>query len=84
MAIEKQILGEYVTVVPDGTLEYRIHYTIIEDGAEIAQRNHRTTFPPTAVIANLPTLRLRRVAAAVWTAQVIADYQAKVAANAQS
>lgn len=72
--ITKELVGEIITVVPNGVLEYRVRWNIVEDGEVIAERNHRTTFAPTAVIANLPTQRLRRVATAVWTQEVIDAY----------
>ena len=72
--ITRELAGETITIVPNGVLEYRVRWNIVEDGEVIAERNHRTTFVPTSVIADLPSVRLRRVATAVWTQAVIDAY----------
>jgi len=74
MALTKDV-QEFIGIVHNGVLEYRRTVRAFDDdGSVIGERHNRTTFVPTDTIANLPTQRLRRVATAVWTQEVIDAY----------
>lgn len=75
-------IAEFIGVTNNGILEYRRTVRAFDDdGSLLGERHHRTTFPPTTDPATLPAGRLRRVANAVWTPEVIAAYIAASAAQ---
>lgn len=62
-------------------LQVREATTIMRDGAEIAKTFHRWSFAPGDDVSDMPA-NVQAVAAAAWTPEVIAAYQAYVAAQA--
>lgn len=68
-------------VGPHLILQVREAATIMRDGAEIAKTFHRWSFAPGDDVSDMPA-NVQAVAAAAWTPEVIAAYQAYVAAQA--
>jgi DNA-binding transcriptional LysR family regulator len=69
---------DQITVTENGTVLYREATRILKDGEQIAQTFHRTSLEPGHDLMNLPD-NVSAVCNAVWTAEVIAAYQAEQA-----
>ena len=67
-----------IEIVGLGHLQVREATTIMRDGEEIAKTYHRWSFEPGADVSAMPT-NVQAIAAAAWTPEVIAAYQAQVA-----
>jgi hypothetical protein len=67
--------------VENGTLQVRQVTRILEDGQQLSSSYHRWSFAPGSDISEQPS-NVQAVAAAVWTAEVIAAYEAQLAASA--
>lgn len=79
MAFTKVIERE-ITVQDDGLIFLKRTTVIFEDGVESGVKVFRTSFEPGAdVSGEIP--RIRNIAAAVWTTQVVSDYATKKAAS---
>ena len=81
MAIEKVKVIDQITVIEDGTVLYREATKIIEDGVELSKTYHRTSFTPGQDLTGQPA-QVVAIANTVWTAEVIAAYQAMLAEQA--
>lgn len=68
-----------IEVVENGTLQVREATRILKDGEQIAQTYHRLSFTPGSDVSSMPG-NVQAVAQAVWTPEVIAAYEAQVAA----
>ena len=83
MAITKTTIVDQITVTENGIVLYREATRIIEDGNQISQTFHRTSLVPgqdlTGILANVVA-----ICNVAWTADVVAAYQAQVAAQAES
>lgn len=62
-------------------LQVREATTILRDGQEISKSFHRWSFAPGEDVSAMPD-SVQAVAAAAWTPEVVAEYQAHVAAQA--
>lgn len=69
-----------VEVVGIGTVQVREATTIMRDGAEIAKTYHRWSFAPGSDVSGMPA-NVQAIAQAAWTPEVIAAYQAHMAAQ---
>ena len=68
-----------ITILDSGILEVRRTVRAFDDdGSFLGERHHRGTFTPGTPLTDLPAGRIRQVANVVWTAAVIAAYQASV------
>ena len=81
MALTEQKVIDKIEVVENGTLQVREATRILKDGDQIAQTYHRWSFAPGSDISEMPA-NVQAIATAVWTPEVIAAYEAQVAANA--
>ena len=81
MALTKQQVIDKIEVVENGSLQIRQVTKIMEDGKELSSSYHRWSFAPGDDVSNQPA-NVQAIAAAAWTAEVIAAYQAKIAENA--
>jgi hypothetical protein len=81
MALTEQKVIDKIEVVENGTLQVREATRILKDGDQIAQTYHRWSFFPGSDISEMPA-NVQAIAAAAWTAEVIAAYQAQIEANA--
>ena len=80
MALEKQVTIDKIEVVENGTLQVRQVTRILEDGKELSSSYHRWSFAPGSDVSGQPA-NVQAIAAAAWTPEVIAAYEAQVAAN---
>lgn len=77
MAITKRVeLKE--EILPDQTIQIRTTTVVEEDGAELARSYHRHAVHPGDDVSNEPQ-EVQDIANALWTAEVIAAYQASIA-----
>jgi len=81
MALTKEQVIDKVEVVENGTLQVREVTRIMEDGKQLSSSYHRWSFAPNSDVSAMPA-NVQAIAAAAWTAEVIAAYEAQVAANA--
>lgn len=68
---------EYITILPDGTMQVLIKTIIERDGVEVAATNWRTTHSPDKDI-NLLSGDQKRIAQLLWTPEKVAAYRQKV------
>lgn len=80
MALTEQKVIDKIEVVENGTLQVREATRILKDGDQIAQTYHRWSFSPGSDVSAMPA-NVQAIAAAAWTPEVIAEYEAQVAAN---
>jgi len=80
MALTEQKVIDQITVVADGTVFYREATRILKDGEQIAQTYHRTSLTPAQDLTGQPA-NVVAICNAAWTAEIIAAYQAQVAAS---
>lgn len=79
MAITKETVVDQITVTENGTVLYREATRIMEDGNQISQTFHRTSLVPGQDLTSAPA-NVAAICNVAWTAEVIAAYQAQVAA----
>ena len=80
MALTKSTKTDRIEVLERGQLQVRTATTIDEDGVAVAESYHRHVLVPGDDTSG-ESQRVQDVAAAVWTAQVLADWQAFLAAQ---
>jgi hypothetical protein len=78
MALSEVKVIDKIEVVENGTLQVREATKIIKDGEEIAKTYHRWSFAPGSDISEMPA-NVQAIAAAAWTAEVVAAYEAQQA-----
>lgn len=76
MALSEQTVMDKIEVLEDGVIQVRQSRRIFDNGELVAERYHRSILEPGDPVTALPA-RLRSICQAVWTPQVISDYQAK-------
>jgi hypothetical protein len=81
MALTKTTIVDQITVCENGIVLYREATRIIEDGNQISQTFHRSSLTPAQDLTGQPA-NVVAICNAAWTAEVVAAYQAQVAANA--
>ena len=82
MALTKQQVIDKIEVTENGTLQVRQVTRIMEDGQQLSSSYHRWTLSPGQDVSD-QAANVRAIAAAAWTEEVIAAYQAQLAANAE-
>ena len=80
MAITKSTAVDQVTVTQNGIVLYREATRIIEDGVQLTQTYHRTSLTPGQDLTGQPA-NVQAIAQAAWTPEVVAAYQAQMAAQ---
>jgi len=80
MSLTKTTTIDQITVTEDGTILYREATRIIEDGNEISKTYHRSSLAPNADLTGVPA-NVVAICNVAWTPEVIAAYQAQVAAS---
>ena len=83
MAITKSTAVDQITVTENGIVLYREVTRVVEDGNEIAKTFHRTSLTPGQNLTGHPA-QVVAIAQAAWTPEVIAAYQAQMAAQVTS
>ena len=81
MALTKEENIDKIEIVENGIIQVRQVTKILEDGNELSSTYHRWSFEPGSNVSAQPA-NVQAIAAAAWTAEVIAAYQAKIAENA--
>ena len=81
MAITKEKVIDQITVTENGIVLYREATRIMEDGNQLSQTYHRTSLTPAQDLTGQPA-NVVAICNAAWTAEVVAAYQAQVAAQA--
>ena len=79
MSLTKTTTVDQITISENGTVFYRESTLIMEDGNQINQSFHRTSLSPAQDLTGVPA-NVVAICNTVWTAEVIAAYQAAVAA----
>ena len=75
MSLTKTTTVDQITVTEDGTILYREATRIMEDGNQISQTYHRSSLTPAQDLTGVPA-NVVAICNTVWTAEVIAAYQA--------
>jgi len=83
MSITKTTTVDQITVTENGIVFYREATRIMEDGNELNKTFHRTSLVPGQDLTGIPS-NVVAICNLTWTAEVIAAYQAQVAAQAES
>jgi hypothetical protein len=79
MALAKTTTVDKIEVLEMGQLQVRTATIVSEDGAELSRTFHRHVLEPGADTTG-EAQRVQDVAAATWTAEVVADWEAFIAA----
>ena len=69
-----------ITITENGTVLYREATRIMKDGEQIAQTYHRTSLTPAQDLTGQPD-NVVAICNVAWTPEIIAAYQAQVAAQ---
>ena len=80
MALTKEIAVDQITVTENGIVLYREATRIMEDGNQISQTYHRSSLAPAQDLTGVPA-NVVAICNTVWTAEVIAAYQAQIASQ---
>ena len=83
MALTKSTVIDSITVTENGIVLYREAIRIMEDGNQISQTYHRSSLTPAQDLTGVPA-NVVAICNTVWTAEVIAAYQAQVAAQQEA
>jgi len=75
MALTKEITEDYEVRGEFKTIQKRTRTAIMEDGAEISYKYHRTTFMCDADVS-AESDELQALAGALWTDEIKASYEA--------
>ena len=79
MSLTKQTVVDQITVTENGTVLYREATRIMEDGVQLSQTFHRSSLTPAQDLTGQPA-NVVAICNAAWTAEVVAAYQAQIAA----
>ena len=80
MSITKTTNIDQITVEENGIVLYREVTRIMEDGNQLSQTYHRSSLTPGQDLTGVPA-NVVAICNVAWTAEVIAAYQAQVAAS---
>ena len=75
MSITKETTVDQITVIENGIVMYREATRIMEDGVQLSQTYHRSSLTPAQDLTGV-TANVVAICNTVWTAEVIAAYQA--------
>jgi hypothetical protein len=76
MALTKEQAIDKIEIMENGILQVRQVTRILEDGNQLSSSYHRWSFIPGSDVSDQPG-NVQAIAAAVWTEEVIAAYQAQ-------
>jgi len=79
MSITKTTSIDQITVTESGVVLYREATRIMEDGNQLSQTYHRTSLTPAQDLTGHPA-NVVAICNVAWTPEVVAAYQAQVAA----
>ena len=75
MALKEKSVVDKIEVLLNGCIQVRTRDQILKDGVEVASTFHRHVVNPGADVSNEDP-RVAAIAAATWTEEVVAAYQA--------
>jgi len=75
MSLTKSTVIDQITVTENGIILYRNATRIMEDGVQLSQTYHRNSLTPAQDLTGVPE-KVVAICNTVWTADVIAAYQA--------
>jgi hypothetical protein len=78
--LEKIVTVDLIEVVENGSIQVRTKTAIKEDGIEISSKFHRHVIVPGADVSG-EDAKVQAIAASIHTSEVIAAYQAAIAAR---
>lgn len=78
MSLTKETVVDQITVTENGIVLFREATRILEDGAEISKKYHRSSLTPGQDLTGIPA-NVVAICNAAWTPEVIAAYQAQQA-----
>lgn len=81
MALTKEVAIDKIEVLEIGAIQVREITRVMEDGKELSASYHRWALSPGDDVSAQPA-KVQAIANATWTPEVIAAYQAQVAAQA--
>ena len=81
MSLTETKVIDQITVTENGAVLYREATRILKDGNQISQTFHRTSLTPAQDLTGQPA-NVVAICNVAWTAEVVAAYQAQVAAQA--
>jgi len=81
MSLTKEQAIDKIEIVENGILQVREITRIMEDGKQLSSSYHRWSFAPGSDVSSMPA-NVQAIAAAAWTTEVIAAYEAQVAEQA--
>jgi hypothetical protein len=80
MSLTKTTSIDQITVTENGAVLYREATRIMEDGNELSKTYHRTSLVPAQDLTGVPA-NVVAICNVAWTPEIIAAYQAQVAAS---
>ena len=80
MALTKEVVTDKIETLENGTIQVRTATRVLEDGVVLSSSFHRHILTPGADITN-EGAKVVAIATAVWTPEVIAAYEAMLAAQ---
>ena len=80
MSLTKTTTVDQITVTENGIVLYREATRIMEDGKELSKTYHRSSLTPAQDLTGVPA-NVVAICNTAWTPEVIAAYQAQVAAQ---
>jgi len=80
MSLTKTTNVDQITVTENGTVFYREATRVVEDGKQLSQTYHRTSLTPSQDLTGVPA-NVVAICNTAWTPEVVAAYQAQVAAQ---
>jgi len=80
MSLTKTTTVDQIVVQENGIILYREATRIMEDGNEISKTYHRSSLTPVQDLTGVPA-NVVAICNTVWTAEVVAAYQAQLAAQ---
>jgi hypothetical protein len=80
MSLTKTTVVDQITVTENGIVLYREATRVMEDGNELSKTFHRTSLTPGQDLTGQPA-NVVAICNVAWTAEVVAAYQAQIAAQ---
>jgi hypothetical protein len=80
MSLTKTTVIDQILVEENGIVLYREATRILENGNELSQTYHRSSLTPAQDLTGVPA-NVIAICNTVWTAEVVAAYQAQLAAQ---
>ena len=76
MSLTKETVVDQITVTENGIVLFREATRILEDGAEISKKYHRSSLTPGQDLTGMPA-NVAAICNVAWTPEVVAAYQAQ-------